>query len=76
LPTANATHASSPKPHPASGLENFPEPAELVTETAGVKAELRQQIGVLANIGVYLVRECRAGRARIASFVSWCLPLP
>ena len=35
------TPASSPKPLPASGLEKFPEPAELVTETAGVKAELR-----------------------------------
>jgi hypothetical protein len=44
-----------------SGLENFPEPAELVTETAGVKAELRQQVGVLAIIGVHLVRELLAG---------------
>ena len=42
-------------------LENFPEPAELVTETAGVKAELRQQIGVLAIIGVHLIRELLAG---------------
>jgi hypothetical protein len=44
-----------------SGLENFPEPAELVTETAGVKAELRQQIGVLAIIGIHLIRELLAG---------------
>jgi hypothetical protein len=50
-----------PTPLPPSGLENFPEAAELVTETAGVKAELRQQIGVLAIIGVYLVRELLAG---------------
>jgi hypothetical protein len=55
------TPASSPDAAPASGLENFPEPAELVTETAGVKAELRQQIGVLAIIGVYLIRELLAG---------------
>lgn len=44
-----------------SGLENFPEPAELVTETAGVKAELRQQIGVLAITGIHLIRELLAG---------------
>ena len=46
---------------PPSGLEKFPEPAKLVTETAGVKAELRQQIGVLAIVGVYLIRELLAG---------------
>jgi hypothetical protein len=59
-----------PTPLPPSGLENFPEPAELVTETAGVEAELRQQIGALAIIGVYLVRELLAGllsrRCRLA----------
>jgi hypothetical protein len=60
LPAANATHASS-FPKPPSGLENFPEPAKLVTETAGVKAELRQQIGVLAVSGVHLIRELLAG---------------
>jgi hypothetical protein len=56
------TPASSPEaaPRPA-GLENFPEPAKLVTETAGVKAELRQQIGVLTIVGVYLIRELLAG---------------
>ena len=63
LPTANATHAHQlpPAPLPCSGLENFPNPAELVTETAGVKAELRQQIGVLAITGVHLIRELLAG---------------
>ena len=63
LPTANATHARQlPRSRsPPSGVENFPEPAELVTETAGVKAELRQQIGVLAIVGVYLIRELLAG---------------
>jgi hypothetical protein len=51
------TPGSAPRSRsPASGLENFPEPAELVTETAGVKAELRQQIAVLAIIGVHLIR--------------------
>jgi hypothetical protein len=57
------THARQlPRRHsPPSGLKEFPEPAELVTETAGVKAELRQQIGVLAITGVYLVRELLAG---------------
>jgi hypothetical protein len=63
-PAANATHARQVprKPHPPpSGSEKFPEPAELVTETAGVKAELRQQIAVLAIVGVYLVRELLAG---------------
>jgi hypothetical protein len=61
--TANATHARQlPRRRtPPSGLENFPEPAKLVTETAGVKAELRQQIGVLAIIGVHLIRELLAG---------------
>jgi hypothetical protein len=49
----------------SGGLENFPEPAELVTETAGVKAKLRQQVGVLAIIGVYLVRELLAGLLRL-----------
>jgi hypothetical protein len=59
---SNATHARQlPRSRSPSGLENFPEPAELVTETAGVKAELRQQIGVLAIIGVHLVRELLAG---------------
>jgi hypothetical protein len=59
---APPTPACSPEAAPPpSGLENFPEPAELVTETAGVKAELRQQIGVLAIIGVYLVRELLSG---------------
>ena len=63
MPAASATHARqlSRSRFPPSGLENFPEPAELVTETAGVKAELRQQIGVLAIIGVYLVRELLSG---------------
>jgi len=63
LPAANATHARQlPRSRfPPSGLEKFPEPAELVTETAGVKAKLRQQIGVLAIIGVYLVRELLSG---------------
>jgi hypothetical protein len=62
LRPAPPTPASSPEAAPPSGgLENFPEPAELVTETAGVKAELRQQIGVLAIIGVYLVRELLSG---------------
>jgi hypothetical protein len=46
---------------PPCGLENFPEPAKLVTETAGVKAELRQQIGVLAITGVHLIGELLAG---------------
>ena len=60
--TANTTHARQlPDAAPASELENFPEPTELITETAGVKAELRQQIGVLAIIGVYLIRELLAG---------------
>jgi hypothetical protein len=45
-------------------LEKFPEPTELVTETAGVKAEFRQQIGVLAIIGVYLIRDLLAGLLR------------
>ena len=58
--TGGQRHPRPPAP-PPSGLENFPEPAELVTETAGVKAELRQQIGVLAIIGVYLVRELLSG---------------
>ncbi|MFI5064609.1 MAG: hypothetical protein ACHP9Z_11620 [Streptosporangiales bacterium] len=54
--------ATSPRRRsPRSGLENFPEPAELVTETAGVQAELRQQIGVLAIIGIHLIRELLAG---------------
>ena len=59
----NATHSRQlPRScSPPSGLENFPEPAELVTETAGVKAELRQQIGVLAIIGVHLIRELLTG---------------
>lgn len=48
-------------PLPAQRVREFPEPAELVTETAGVKAELRQQIGVLAIIGVHLIRELLAG---------------
>jgi hypothetical protein len=63
LPTANATHVRQlPRSRsPPSGLENFPEPAKLVTETAGIKAELRQQIGVLAIVGVYLIRELLAG---------------
>ena len=63
MPAANAAHARQlPRSRsPPSGLENFPEPAELVTETAGVKAELRQQIGVLAIIGVYLIRELLSG---------------
>ena len=51
----------APRRRSPSGLENFPEPAELVTETAGVKAELRQQIGVLAITGVHLIRELLAG---------------
>jgi hypothetical protein len=61
--TANATHARQlpRRRSPPSGLEKFPEPAELVTETAGVKAELRQQIGVLAITGVHLIRELLAG---------------
>ena len=50
-----------PKRSPPRGLEKFPEPTELVTETAGVKAELRQQVGVLAIIGVHLIRELLAG---------------
>jgi hypothetical protein len=48
LPGANAT-PRPPAPRirsPPSGLEKFPEPAELVTETAGVKAELSQLRGV------------------------------
>jgi hypothetical protein len=57
-PTPASSREAAPPP---SGLENFPEPAELVTETAGVKAELRQQIGVLAIIGVHLVRELLSG---------------
>ena len=73
MPAANATYARQlPDAAPPSGLENFPEPAELVTETAGVKAELRQQIGVLAIIGVYLVRELLAG---LLSLVVVALPL-
>jgi hypothetical protein len=51
----------TPASPPTSGLENFPEPAKLVTETAGVKAELRQQIGVLAITGIHLIRELLAG---------------
>ena len=63
MPTAYAIHARQlPRSRsPPSGLEKFPEPAELVPETAGVKAELRQQIGVLAIIGVHLIRELLAG---------------
>ena len=63
LPAANATRARQlpRRRSPPSGLENFPEPAELVTKTARVKAELRQQIGVLAIIGVHLVRELLSG---------------
>ena len=62
MPTASATHARQlPRSRsPPSGLENLPESAELVTETAGVKAEPRQQICVLAIIGVHLVRELLA----------------
>ena len=48
MPGANAT-PRPPAPRirsPPSGLEKFPEPAELVTETAGVKAELSQLRGV------------------------------
>jgi hypothetical protein len=63
LPAANVTHARQlpRRRSPPSGLENLPESAELVTETAGVKAEPRQQIGVLAIIGVHLIREVLAG---------------
>jgi hypothetical protein len=63
LPMANVIHARQlPRSRsPPSGLENFPEPAELATETASVKAELRQQIGVLAITGVHLIRELLAG---------------
>jgi hypothetical protein len=64
---ANATHTRQlpRRRSPPSGLEKFPEPAELVTETASVKAELRQQIGVLAIIGVHLIRELLAGLLRL-----------
>jgi hypothetical protein len=36
----------------SGGLENFPEPAELVTETAGVKAVLAEDFGFLEEVGV------------------------
>ena len=64
-PPAPPTPASSPEAAPRPAGSNFPEPAELVTETAGVKAELRQQIGVLAIIGVHLVRQLLAGLLRL-----------
>jgi hypothetical protein len=61
LPAASATHARQfpRRRFLPSGSENFPEPAKLVTETAGVKADLRPQIGGLAIIGVHLIRELR-----------------
>jgi hypothetical protein len=68
--SSGRVHVAHGQRHPArqlrrrcslSGLGSFPDPAELVTETASVKAELRQQIGVLAITGVHLIWELLAG---------------
>src|SRR5487761_805688 len=45
---------------PTAALNDLSETAELAAEAAGVQAELGQQVGVLAVLGVDLVRELLA----------------